>query len=111
MSVEQKRALLEPTHPQLSLRRQGALLGFARSTLYDAPMGDSAEHLPLRRWLDQQYTATPFDGIRRMTAWWRPQGYAVNPKRGGRWLRQMGLEAIYPKPRLSQPAAGPTVYP
>jgi putative transposase len=111
MSVEQKRALIEPTHPQLSIRRQCALLGLARSTLYDQPLGDSAENLQLMRLLDKQYTATPFYGIRRMTAWLRHQGYAVNPKRVGRLLRQMGLEAIYPKPRLSQPAAGHTVYP
>ena len=26
-------------------------------------------------------------------------------------MRQMGLEALYPKPRLSQPAAGHTIYP
>jgi putative transposase len=111
MSVEQKRALIEPPHPQLSIRRQCALLGLARSTLYDQPLGGSAENLQLMRLLDKQYTATPFDGIRRMTAWLRHQGYAVNPKRVGRLLRQMGLEAIYPKPRLSQPAAGHTGYP
>jgi putative transposase len=60
MSVEQKRALIEPAHPQLSLRRQGALLGWARSTLDDQPLGASAEHLPLMRWLDEQYPTTPF---------------------------------------------------
>ena len=74
-------------------------------------MGDSAEKLQLRRWLDQQDTATPFDGSRRMMAWVRHQGDAVNPKRVGRWLRHMGLEALYPNPRLSPPAAGQTVYP
>jgi putative transposase len=111
MSGEQKRGLIEPTHPQLSIRRQCALLGLARSTLYDQPLGDSAENLQLMRLLDEQYTATPFYGIRRMTAWLRHQGYAVNPKRVGRLLRQMGLEAIYPRPRLSQPAAGQTIYP
>ena len=63
------------------------------------------------RLLDEQYTATPFYGIRRMTAWLRSRGYAVNHKRVGRLLRQMGLEAIYPKPRLSQPAAGHVIYP
>jgi len=41
-----------------------------------------------------------------MTAWRRRQGYAVNPKHIRRLLRQMGLEASYPQPRLSQPAAG-----
>ena len=61
--------------------------------------------------LDEPYTATPFYGIRRMTAWLRSQGYAVNHQHVGRLLRQMGLEAIDPKPRLSQPAADHVIYP
>jgi putative transposase len=111
MSVEQKRALIEPAHLQLSIRRQCALLGLARSTLYDRPLGERAENLQLMRLLDEQYTATPFYGVRRMTAWLRGQGYAVNRKRVARLLHRMGLEALYPKPRLSQPAAGHTIYP
>ena len=63
------------------------------------------------RLLDEQYTRTPFYGIRRMTAWLRAQGYAVNHKRVGRLLRLMGLEAIYPKPRLSRPGTGHRIYP
>jgi putative transposase len=63
------------------------------------------------RLLDVQYTVTPFYGVRRMTAWLRGRGYAVNPKHVRRLLRQMGLTAIYPKPRLSQPAAGHAIYP
>ena len=46
-----------------------------------------------------------------MTAWLQSQGGAVNHKRVGRLLRQMGLAAIYPKPRLSPPAAGHLIYP
>jgi putative transposase len=63
------------------------------------------------RVLDEPYTATPCYGRRRMTAWLRHQGYAVNPKRVGRLLRHMGLEASYPQPRLSQPATGQAIYP
>jgi putative transposase len=111
ISVEQKRALVAAGHPQLSLRRQCALLGLARGSWYDQPRGPSVEAVELRRLLDEQYTATPFYGIRRMTAWLRSRGYAVNPKRVGRLLRQMGWEAIYPKPRRSQPAASQVIYP
>jgi putative transposase len=111
LSIEQKRALIEPAHPQLSIRRQCALLGLARSTLYDQPLGASAENLQLMRLLDEQYTVTPFYGLRRMTAWLRGQGYTVNRKRVARLMRVMGLEALYPKPRLSQPAAGQMIYP
>jgi putative transposase len=63
------------------------------------------------RLLDEQYTATPFDGVRRMTAWLRGLGYAVNLKHVRRLLRQMGLDALYAKPRLSQPAEGQVIYP
>jgi putative transposase len=61
--------------------------------------------------LDEQYTRAPFYGIRRMTAWLRTNGYEVNHKRVARLLRLMGLEAIYPKPRLSQGGPEHRIYP
>jgi len=63
------------------------------------------------RLLDAQYTVAPFYGIRRMTAWLHSRGDTVNHQRVRRLLRTMGLETIYPKPRLSQPADGHTIYP
>lgn len=63
------------------------------------------------RLLDEQYTRTPFYGIRRMRAWLATQGHVVNHKCVGRLLRLMGLEAIYPKPKLSTPAQGHRIYP
>ena len=99
-----KRTLVEPAHPALSVTRQCALLGMARSSWYYPPRGESAENLELMRMLDEEYTQAPFYGIRRMTAWLQRQGYAVNHKRVGRLLRLMGLEALYPQPRLSVPA-------
>jgi putative transposase len=63
------------------------------------------------RLLDQQYTATPYYGVRRMTAWLRSQGYAVNQQRVARLLRTMGLETISPNPRLSEPHSAHRVYP
>jgi putative transposase len=91
--------------------RQCALLGVARTSWYYRPQGESAENLELMRLLDEQYTRTPFYGIRRVTAWLRQHGHAVNHKRVGRLLHLMGLEAIYPKPRLSQPGATTQRYP
>jgi putative transposase len=99
------RGLMEPSYEQISLARQCELLGGARSSWYYQPRGESEENLELMRLLDEQYTRTPFYGIRRMTAWLQQQGHAVNHKRVGRRLRLMGLEAIYPKPRLSLPGA------
>jgi putative transposase len=79
--------------------------------VYYRPAETPADDLRLMRLLDEQYTACPFYGSRRMTAWLIRQGEAVNRKRVQRLLRIMGLEAIYPKPRLSAPAVGHRVYP
>ena len=87
----------------MTIAEQCELLGLARSSYYYQPTGESEENLQLMRLLDEQYTRTPFYGIRRMTAWLRTQGYPVNEKRVARLLRLMGLYAIYPQPPLSLP--------
>jgi putative transposase len=95
----------------LSARRQCELLGLNRSSLYYEPVPETAENLRLMRRIDEQYTACPFFGSRKMTAWLQRQGEAVNRKRVQRLMRRMGLEAIYPKPRLSAAGRGHRVYP
>jgi putative transposase len=83
-----------------------------RGSLYYEPTGESEENLQLMRWIDEQYTATPFFGSRRMAAWLREhKAVAVNRKRVARLMQLMGLEAVYPKPKLSQAGEGHKVYP
>ena len=103
--------LVEVEHPELSVRRQCELLGLNRSTFYYEPTGASPEDLRLMRLIDEQYTACPFYGSRRMTEWLTQQGEEVNRKRVQRLMRIMGLEAIYPKPRLSAAGRGHKIYP
>jgi putative transposase len=61
--------------------------------------------------IDREYTAHPFLGSRRLTRWLIGQGERVNRKRVQRLLRLMGLEAIYPKPKLSAAGRGHRIYP
>jgi putative transposase len=98
-------------HADLSVRRQCELLGLNRSGLYYEPVGESEENLRLMRLMDEQYTRTPFYGSRRMAEWLGTQGYEVNRKRVSRLMELMGIEAVYPKPKLSQPGEGHKVYP
>ena len=63
------------------------------------------------RRIDEQYPARQFFGSRRMTVWLNEQGEEVNRKRVQRLMRVMGLEAIYPKPRLSLAGKGHRIYP
>jgi putative transposase len=95
----------------LSVARQCALLGLARSSWYYQPRPSSATTQELLDRLDEQYTRTPFYGTRRMTAWLRREGYAVNRKRVRRLLQLLGLETIYPKPHTSTLAPGHRLYP
>jgi putative transposase len=93
------------------VKRQCELVGVARSSVYYQAAGESEYNVALMRLLDEQYTRTPFYGVRRMTEWLHTQGHAVNHKRVARLLRVMGIEAIYPRQRLSAPAPGHQVYP
>jgi putative transposase len=113
LTLEEKRAMVEPMHDQISLRRQCELLSLGRSSLYYRSRADTDYNEQLMRLMDEQYTRTPFYGVPRMTAWLRRQGHWVNAKRVRRLLRQMGLEAIYPRRKRGFSRAGPEqiVYP
>ena len=102
---------LEPGHPAVSLAAQGDLLGLSRSTWDERAAEPSAWNPDLMRRLDEEDTAHPFYGSRRMTAVLRRAGGAVNRKRVVRLMRQMGLAAIYPKPALWRPDPAHRLYP
>jgi putative transposase len=105
------RPLVDRGHAEISVRRQCELLGANRSGLYYEPMGETEENLRLMRLIDEQYTRTPFYGSRRMTEWLITQGDEVNRKRISRLMEVMGIEAVYPKPKLSRPGEGHKIYP
>jgi putative transposase len=77
-----------------------------RSTYYHRLRPESAENLRLLRRLDELYMDCPFFGSRRMAV-----TLEVNRKRIQRLMRILGIEALYPKPNLSRPAAGHEIYP
>jgi putative transposase len=95
----------------LSVSQQCALLELSRSSYYYEPATESPENLALMTLIDREYTAHPFRGSRGMTAWLKREGHEVNRKRIQRLMRLMGLEAVYPKPRLSVGGANHKVYP
>ena len=103
--------MVEAGHPQLSVRRQCELLGLCRASLYYEPAAETAANLRLMRLIDREYTAHPFLGSRRMTKWLMERGESVNRKRVRRLMRVMGLEAIYPRPKLSAAGRGHRIYP
>ncbi len=111
LSVEQKRRLIEKDHAEVPVARQCELLGLARSSYYHEPAGESASNLALMRMIDKIYTEHPYFRIRRMVVWLHKLGRNINKKCVSRLMQRMGLQAIYPKPRLSDPNKQHKKYP
>jgi len=111
MSVERRRQMIEPEHPDLYIGQQCRLLSLSRSTFYYAPVGESPSNLALMRLIDQAFLECPFYGARQMMFHLRRLGHAVGRKRVGRLMTLMGLSPIYQKPRTSDPHPQHPIYP
>ncbi len=103
--------MVEQTDNGLSVRHQCELLDITRSILYYTSQRDTSDDHAVMRLLDEQYTQMPFYGVERMTASLRRKGIRIGHNRVRRLLRLMGLEAVYPKPRLSLPDSQHRIYP
>ena len=79
--------------------------------MYYQPAPESAENLELMKLIDEQYTAAPFYGSRKMVACLEQQGKFVNRKRVIRLMHELGLQAVYPKPNLSRSNKEHEIYP
>ncbi|WP_169738268.1 IS3 family transposase, partial [Ectothiorhodospira haloalkaliphila] len=93
------------------MRRQCQLLDISRSSVYYRPKPAQDSDLELMRLIDEEYLRRPFYGSRRMRAYLNRLGHPVNRKRVQRLMRQMGLHAVYPRPRTSRPGEGHRIYP
>jgi len=111
MSAPDRRAKLDRAHGDLSIRRQCAMLGLARSGVYRKPRPANDNELEAMRRIDALFTARPFFGARRIARTLSEEGFPIDRKRVRRLMRRMGIEALGPKPRTSNPAPGHKIYP
>ena len=111
MSLERRRQLVEPHHPDLSIVRQCALMGVSRSGFYHRPVGETAENLALLRLIDAQFLETPWYGSRQMARHLQRDGHAVGRKRLRRLMATMGLVPIYQRPHTTVPNPEHRVFP
>jgi putative transposase len=94
------------------MRTQCKLLSVARSTAAYQPVAHKPQDTRLRRILDELYLRDPCLGTRRLVSVLeRDHGITINRKKLQRVRRQMGMEAIYCKPRTSIPDKTHRIYP
>ena len=94
--------MIEPEHRKITISRQCELLELSRAAYYYESNRDDSYNELIMNLIDEQFTKTPFYGVPRITESLRIKGHQVNQKRIRRLMRQMGLEAIYPKKNLSK---------
>ena len=113
LTIEQKRKAIEPGHKKITIYRQCELLELNRSSLYYKDKGETEYNEQLMKLIDEQYVKTPCYGIDKMTKWLGLNKHYVNHKRVRRLMRQMGLEAVYPRRKrgLSMPGKQHKIYP
>ena len=111
MSPAEKKTMIAPAHPNLSIVRQCKILELSRSAFYYTPVGIDEETLVIMTAIDQAFTKHPFFGSRQLQAYLRRDGIVVGRHRVRRLMRLMGLEAVYKRPRTSQPHPTHRVYP
>jgi len=97
------RKLVDHDHPDLSVSRQCALLGLARSTLYYRPTPVRGSTLRIMARIDALYLDDPCSGSRRMVDYLAREGIPISRDRVRNLMRRMGLRAIYQQPRTTVP--------
>lgn len=108
--MSERRELIRCEHA-LPKTRRCELLEVARSSAYYQAAPTSDGDLVLMRLIDEIHLQWPFYGSRRIIDELEGHGHLVNRKRVQRLMRQMGLQALYPRRRTSQPGQGHKIYP
>ena len=101
LSCKDKKMLIEPNNPDISIVRQCQLLGLNRSVYYYQYKGIDEHTENLMRLIDERYTARPDEGSRKIMVYLNNLGYDVTRNQVKYLMDKMGLQAIYPKPNTS----------
>lgn len=97
--------------PSIPISAQAELLGLNRSSLYYQPKPPTEKEIATKHRIDEIFTKWPFYGSRRIAVVLKNEGWVISRPTVQKYMREMGLQAVYPKPRLSQPGVGHKIYP
>lgn len=102
--------MINREHP-LPITKQCRLLNLCRSGIYYASVPVSEKDRDLVSLTDKIHLEYPLLGSRGIRNELLDKGYKVGRSHIRTLMRKMGIEAIYKKPRLSEPHPGHTIYP
>lgn len=103
--------MIEPACEPFNLKEQCELLGLNRTSLYYKPVPVSAEKLRKLNRIDVIFTDDPSYGGATIGTILRREGFNISDPTVRKYMREMGLHAIYPGPNLSKRAHESKIYP
>jgi len=96
---------------ELPITKTAELLDVNRTSAYYKPKEPSETELAIKNAIDRIHTDSPSWGFRQIAKKLKQQHFDIGRLKTRKYMREMGIEAIYPKPHLSQPAKGHKIYP
>lgn len=106
--LEEKKKLLDPNDPDLSLCKQCKMLQINRSSLYYKPCQAVTSDLHAMRIMDEMYLEDPTRGTRRYSVELKNYHIHIGRDKVRSLMRLMGIYSIYCKPRTT--VTDPTAY-
>ena len=97
LDLSNKKDLVDSKLLNLSMTRQSELLKFNRTSLYYKPKPMSVENLKILNAMDEIYAQSPEYGYRFIHQQLLEDGYAIGKHRTLKYMRILGIEAIFPK--------------
>jgi putative transposase len=95
----------------LPIVRQAEALNVSRSSVYYLPRPAPEADLAIMRHLDRLHLEFPFAGSRLLKGLLAAEGSQVGRRHVKTLMRRMGIEALYRRPRTTNPEPGHKIYP
>lgn len=96
---------------ELPLSTVADLLDISRSAAYYEPNPPSVLELKAKNLIDSMHTEHPTWGSRQLSKQLKAQDIPIGRLKTRRYMKEMGITVIYPKPNLSKPAQGHKIFP
>lgn len=95
----------------MPISKQSRILGLSRSGLYYEAVDIRPKDIDLMRLIDEIHLKYPFYGSRRIRNELCDMGHDIGRGHVSTLMRNMGIMALYPKPKLSEPHPDHKIYP
>lgn len=109
--MNQRFSWVSTSMPGLSMRQKCLILKVNRSRVYYRAKEIDNHDATMMNEIRDIYALRPFQGYKRITDDLQDLGYSINHKRTYRLMKQMELQAIYPKKNLSKRRQKDLIYP